>query len=71
MQTGRGGGLSETLGGAFQSMFGPKITNVLRKVTTILAILFLLLTLTLVKISALRSKSLLEKAIQEDASQSQ
>ncbi len=31
MQSGKGGGLSEALGGAFQSVFGPKVTTVLVK----------------------------------------
>lgn len=71
MQSGRGGGLSETLGGAFQSVFGPKVTNVLVKITSVLATIFLLLTLLLAKLSTSRSKSLLEKAVttQEEAPQ--
>ncbi|MCD6079826.1 MAG: preprotein translocase subunit SecG, partial [Candidatus Omnitrophica bacterium] len=55
------GGLSETLGGAFQSVFGPKVTNVLVKATSVLAILFLLLSLLLAKMSTIQSRSLLER----------
>jgi len=60
MQSGKGGGLSETLGGAFQSVFGPKTTNVLVKATVTLAILFLLLTLILGKMTNLQSRSLMD-----------
>jgi preprotein translocase subunit SecG len=62
MQSGRAGGLSETLGGAFQTVFGPKVANVLAKATAVLATIFLLLTIVLARISTQRSKSLLERA---------
>ncbi|MDP8233575.1 MAG: preprotein translocase subunit SecG [Candidatus Saelkia tenebricola] len=61
MQSGKGGGLSESLGGAFQSVFGPKVSNVLVKATAILATLFLILSLTLAKLSTLKSRSLMER----------
>ena len=68
IQRGRGGGLSETLGGAFQSVFGPKVTNVLVKATSVLAILFLLLSLLLAKMSTIQSRSLLERVEKSESS---
>ncbi len=65
MQKGRGGGLSETLGGGFQAVFGPRVTNMLVKATAVLAILFFLLTLTLARLSVIRGRSLMERAPEE------
>jgi preprotein translocase subunit SecG len=61
MQKGRGGGLTETLGGTFQSVFGPRVANVLVRATAILATLFLLLSLVIAKLSTNRTKSIIEK----------
>ena len=62
MQSGKGGGLSETLGGGFQTLFGPKTTNVLVKATATLATLFILLTLILGKMTNLQSRSLIDSS---------
>lgn len=61
MQSGRGGGISETLGGTFQSFFGPRVTNVLVRATAILATLFLLLSLIIAKLSSEKARSVIEK----------
>ncbi len=71
MQSGKGGGLTEALGGAFQSVFGPKVTNVLVKATAVLAILFLLLSLILTKMSTLKSRSLIDRVSQESPKETQ
>ncbi len=69
MQSGKGGGLSEALGGAFQSVFGPKVTTVLVKATSVLAVLFILLSITLAKLSTEKSRSLMERVPQENAAE--
>ncbi len=69
MQSGRGGGLSESLGGVFQSVFGPKTTNVLVKATVTLATLFILLTLILGKMTNFQSKSLMDSSKADTAGQ--
>jgi len=62
LQAGRGGGLADSFGGSqMQSLFGTKSTNILTKLTTICAVLFILTCLTLAIISSHRSKSLVEK----------
>ncbi|MDP8216121.1 MAG: preprotein translocase subunit SecG [Candidatus Kaelpia imicola] len=69
MQSGKGGGLSEALGGAFQSVFGPKATTVLVKATSVLAVLFILLSITLAKLSTGKSKSLMERIPEENTAE--
>ncbi|MFC1667346.1 preprotein translocase subunit SecG [Candidatus Omnitrophota bacterium] len=62
LQAGRGGGLADSFGGSqMQSLFGTKSANVLTKMTTVCAILFIITCLTLALISSHRSKSLVEK----------
>jgi preprotein translocase subunit SecG len=62
LQAGRGGGLADSLGGSqVQSLFGTKSTNVLTKLTTICATLFILTCLSLAIISGNKAKSVIEK----------
>ncbi len=62
LQAGRGGGLADSLGGSqMQSLFGTKSTNILTRLTTICAVVFILSCLSLAMISSHRSKSLVEK----------
>lgn len=60
IQRGRGGGLVESFSD-FESMFGPKTNTLLTRLTTVLAIMFLLSCLTLAFLSAQKSKSVFEK----------
>ncbi|MDP8252955.1 MAG: preprotein translocase subunit SecG [Candidatus Kaelpia aquatica] len=69
MQSGKGGGLSEALGGAFQSVFGPKATTVLVKATSILAALFIILSIILAKLSTEKSRSLMERVPEENTTE--
>ena len=63
LQAGRGGGLSDSLGGSqIQGMFGTKSSSVLTKLTTISATLFIITCLSLALISSRRSSSLVDKA---------
>ncbi|MDP6686341.1 MAG: preprotein translocase subunit SecG [Candidatus Omnitrophota bacterium] len=62
LQAGRGGGLADTMGGTqMQSLFGTKTKNVMAKLTTISAVLFIVTCLTLAIVSSQRSKSVIEK----------
>lgn len=58
MQSGRGGGLTETFASA-ESMFGAKTNEVMVKATVILAVIFLVSSLALAHLSSKREKSLL------------
>lgn len=58
MQSGRGGGLTEAFSAA-ESVFGPKTNIILVRVTTALALIFLVTSLSLAYLSAQRDKSLL------------
>jgi preprotein translocase subunit SecG len=58
IQRGRGGGLVESFSD-FESMFGPKTSTFMNRLTTVLAILFLFTCLCLAFISARQSRSLL------------
>jgi len=57
MQSGRGGGLTETFASA-ESMFGAKTNQMMVKMTTILAGIFLVTSLTLAYFSAKKDQSL-------------
>ena len=71
LQAGRGGGLADSFGGSqMQSLFGTKSTNVLTKLTTICAIVFILTCLSLALISSRQSKSLVEKINVPEATES-
>ncbi len=71
LQAGRGGGLADSFGGSqMQSLFGTKSTNVLTKLTTICATLFILTCLSLAIISSRQSKSLVEKINVPEATES-
>lgn len=62
LQAGRGGGLSEMFGGSStQTLFGTSAVTLLKKATTIAAIVFLATSLTLAIYSSRRSKSLMER----------
>ncbi|MFC1509852.1 preprotein translocase subunit SecG [Candidatus Omnitrophota bacterium] len=62
LQAGRGGGLADSFGGSqMQSLFGTKSANVLTRLTTVCAILFITTCLLLAVISSHRSKSLVDK----------
>jgi preprotein translocase subunit SecG len=58
MQSGRGGGLTEAFSAA-ESVFGPKTNVILVKTTTVLALIFLVTSLSLAYLSAQKDKSLL------------
>lgn len=58
MQSGRGGGLTEAFSAA-ESVFGPKTNVILVRTTTVLAVIFLVTSLSLAYFSAQRDKSLL------------
>ncbi|MBU1887845.1 MAG: preprotein translocase subunit SecG [Candidatus Omnitrophica bacterium] len=61
LQAGRGGGLSDTFGGSqMQNLFGTKSVNVLTRMTTISAALFIITCLALALISSHRNKSLVD-----------
>ena len=62
MQSGRGGGLTESFSAA-ESMFGAKTNIVLVRATTVLASLFLVTCLSLAFLSARSSKSLIKEKI--------
>jgi len=70
LQAGRGGGLSDTLGGSqMQSMFGTKSATVLQKMTAVSAAMFVITCLSLAILSSHRSKSLMEKFVIPEAQQ--
>lgn len=60
IQRGRSGGLVEALGGV-ESIFGTKTSNLLVKVTVVLAILFFLTSISLAYLSKEKGKSLMGK----------
>ena len=68
IQRGRGGGLVESFSGV-ESMFGTKTNTLLTRLTTVLAIMFLLSCLVLAFISAQKSKSVFEKIKPESSEQ--
>lgn len=61
MQSGRGGGLTESFASAGESMFGAKTNSVLVKGTAILASVFLLTCVVLAHFSATNDRSLMNQ----------
>ena len=59
VQSGRGGGLSQSFSGA-ESIFGTKTNSFLTRSTTVFAVAFFITCLSLTFVSKQRSKSLLE-----------
>jgi preprotein translocase subunit SecG len=69
-QAGRGGGLSEFLGGqATQTIFGQKTSTFLARATSVCAALFIITSLSLTLLAGKRSKSLMEGVGKEEAKQ--
>ena len=60
LQAGRGGGLSDTFGGAAQSMFGTRGAIYLTRMTTVCAVVFMSTSLSLAILSVQRGRSLME-----------
>lgn len=60
LQAGRGGGLSEALGGAAESIFGTRTNVFLTKATAIFATIFILTCIGLTFLSVRKSRSLME-----------
>ena len=60
LQAGKGGGLSESFGGASQQLFGTKSSTFLNRATAVCAILFLITCLSLGILSSHGRKSLME-----------
>lgn len=61
LQAGRGGGLTDTFGGAAQDIFGTQSPVILKKATTASAILFIVLSLVLGIITARSQRSLFDR----------
>jgi len=71
IQVGRGGGLIEMFSG-MESIFGPKTSTFLTRLTSILATIFIISCVFLAFISAQKSKSLMERrTIHQKISQEQ
>lgn len=62
MQSGRGGGLTETFSGV-ESIFGTKTNTFLTRGTAVLAVIFLITSLSLTYLSRVKGESLLQKDI--------
>lgn len=62
MQSGRGGGLTESFAAA-ENMFGAKTNELMVKATTVLAVLFMVLSLTLAHFSSRENLSLVDRLI--------
>ena len=62
LQSGRSGGLTETFGGAAESLFGTKTNAFMVRTTAVLSTLFIVSCLTLAYLSKEQSKSLMERA---------
>ncbi len=63
LQAGRGGGLTEAFSGQAQSVLGTQAPTILKKATTISAILFLVLSLVLAMYTARRGRSLIQQGM--------
>ena len=70
LQAGKGGGLSESFGGASQQLFGTKSSAFLNRATSVCAILFLMTCLSLGILSGHGRKSLLEQVKPEASKKS-
>jgi len=67
MQTSQEGGLSGLFtGGAGQPLFGSRTGNILTRITTILAICFMLTSLSLTIISVRRPRRVIDKILTEE-----
>jgi len=62
IQSGRGGGLIDSLSGV-ESMFGTKTNALLSKVTTVLSTIFIITCLTLAVLAARQGRSLVQNAL--------
>ncbi|MEE8359564.1 MAG: preprotein translocase subunit SecG [Candidatus Omnitrophota bacterium] len=61
LQSGKGGGLSESFGaGSTSTIFGTSATNFMQKATAVCAIVFLVTSLSLAMLSSRKSKSLMQ-----------
>ncbi|MFH1857970.1 MAG: preprotein translocase subunit SecG [Candidatus Omnitrophota bacterium] len=60
LQAGKGGGLSESFGGASQQLFGTKSSTFLNRATSVCAILFLVTCILLGVLSKKTGRSLME-----------
>ncbi|MDP8219141.1 MAG: preprotein translocase subunit SecG [Candidatus Theseobacter exili] len=61
LQAGKGSGLSGTFGaGSIQSAFGTQASDVMKKATTVLAVAFMLTSLSIAFISSIRSSSVMK-----------
>ena len=70
LQAGKGGGLSESFGGASQQLFGTKSSAFLNRATSVCAVLFLMTCLSLGILSGHGRKSLLEQVKPEASKKS-
>jgi len=72
LQPGEGQGLSDTLGGGFaESILGSRASTFLTKATTVLAILFFVVCLSVTILSVKRSRSLIQEEEQTQTKQSE
>ena len=70
LQPGEGQGLSDTLGGGFaESILGSRASTFLTKATTVLAILFFVVCLSVTILSVKRSRSLIQEEEQTQTKQ--
>ncbi len=61
LQSGKGGGLSESFGaGSTSTIFGTSATNFMQKATAVCAIVFLVTSLSLAVLSSKKSRSLMQ-----------
>ena len=60
LQAGRGGGLSDSFGGAAQSVFGTRGAVYLTRMTTACAVIFMSTSISLAILSVQRGRSLME-----------
>lgn len=65
MQSGRGGGLTENFAGA-GDMFGAQTNSLMIRLTTILAVVFLITSLSIAFLSADKEKSLMSQKVAVD-----
>ncbi len=69
MQSGRGGGLTDSFAGA-ESIFGTKTSSFMVRATSILAVIFLFTCIGLAVLSTQRSRSLIENELRVEQKQS-
>jgi preprotein translocase subunit SecG len=61
LQAGRGGGLSDMVGGQVQNLFGTQTNTFMTRATEVCAVVFVITSLSLGILSTQRGKSLVEK----------